>query len=114
MIPAQKKYKLEITAEIADKSPDKASKAVENIEGNPKASMMDRIVADAISLQQQGKIDEAIEKWQSIANALTGMIGTAADKELEANAWFSIGYQCLPFWAHFQAHRDGVAIRIRL
>ena len=92
MISGQKKHKLKITAEVADKSPDKASKAVTNVEGDPKASPMDRAIASAISLQQQGKIDEAIEKWQSIANTLKGMTGTVADKELEANAWFSIGY----------------------
>ena len=92
MISGQKKYKLEITAEVADKFPDKASKTVENVEGDPKASPIDRDIASAISLQQQGKNNEAIEKWQSIANTLKGMTGTAADKGLEANAWFSIGY----------------------
>ena len=48
---------------------------------------MDSAVSEAISLQQQKRTDEAIEKWRSIANITEG-----TDDERAANAWFFIGY----------------------
>lgn len=49
-------------------------------------SLIDQAVDAAISLQQQGKAEEAIEKWRSIANVAEG-----ADSQLQARAWLSVG-----------------------
>ena len=76
-----------MTAETTHNDPDKASEVVKTVQQNPAASLIDRARADAISLQQQGKVEEAIEKWRSIAN----VVG-ASDSQLQARAWFSVGY----------------------
>ena len=76
-----------INAEVAGDDPDKASEVVENVQQNPDSSPIDRAVAAALSLQQQNRTEEALEKWNSIANVVEG-----DDNELAARAWFSIGY----------------------
>ena len=63
---------------------DKASEAMETVQQNP---LIDRARTDAISLQQKGKVEEAIEKWRSIAN----IVGET-NIQLQAQAWFSVGY----------------------
>ena len=77
----------DMNAETTHNDPDKASEVVETVQQNPAASLTDRAVADATLLQQQGKGEAAIEKWHSIAN-----VAGAADTQLQARAWFSIGY----------------------
>ena len=74
-------------AEVAAKNPDKTKQAVNDVHNNPKASLMDKARAAAVSLQQQGKRDDAVEKWQAIAHVAEG-----TDNDLAASAWFSIGY----------------------
>ncbi len=76
-----------VTAQTAADDPDKARQAVADVRENPKASPIDKAIADAVSLQQQGKSDEAIEKWRAIAQVLEG-----SDNSLAASAWFSVGY----------------------
>ena len=76
-----------MNAEVVGDDPDKASEVVENVQQNPDSSPIDRAVAAALSLQQQNRSEEAIEKWRSIANIVEG-----TDNELAARAWFSIGY----------------------
>ena len=66
-----------INAETVGKDPDKAREAAE----------IHQAIAAAVLLQQEEKIDEAIEKWRSIASIAEGL-----DKEFGAQAWFSIGY----------------------
>ena len=66
-----------INAETVGKDPDKAREAAE----------IHQAIAAAVLLQQEGKIDEAIDKWRSIASIAEGL-----DKELGAQAWFSIGH----------------------
>ena len=66
---------------------EKIGEAVQNVLDNPAASALDRASADAYSLQQQGKTQEAIEKWRAIAN-----IAGAVDNDRAARAWFSVGY----------------------
>ncbi len=73
-----------MTVETIHSDPDRASEAVETVQQNP---LIDQAVADATSLQQQGKAKEAIEKWRSIANIMG-----EADIQLQVRAWFSIGY----------------------
>ncbi len=53
---------------------------------SPDASLTDRAIAEAYSLQEDGRIEEAIEKWRSIANVAEGI-----DDDLAARAWFSVG-----------------------
>ena len=77
----------DINAEIVAKKPSQASQAAESVKENPAASPIDRARADAILLQQQGKFEEALRKWTSIANVVEG-----TDQEFEAQAWFSVGY----------------------
>ena len=79
-----------MNAEVVGDDPDRASEVVENIQQNPDSSPIDRAVAAALSLQQQNRIEEAIEKWRSIAN-----IVEETDSELAAHAWFSVGYLAL-------------------
>ena len=50
-----------MNAEILNDDPDKASEVVENVQQNPDSSPIDRAVAAALSLQQQNRIEEAIE-----------------------------------------------------
>ena len=77
----------DMNAETTHNDPDKASEVVETVQQNPAATLIDRAVADAISLQQQGKVEEAGEKWRSIAKVAEGV-----DSQLQARAWFSVGY----------------------
>ena len=77
----------EINAEVAGKDPEKASKMIENVQQNSDSTLIDKAVAAAVSLQQQDKIEEAIEKWTSIAN-----VSEEIDNDLAARAWFSVGF----------------------
>lgn len=61
--------------------------AVQEVQRNPEASLVGRAIADAVSLQRAGRIEEAIERWRSIANVAEG-----SDNDLAARAWLSVGY----------------------
>ena len=76
-----------LTSEAAADDPPKANLAVEVVRENPQASLIDRAIAHAVSLQQQGKRGDAIEKWHAIA-----LVAKGSDNELAASACFSIGY----------------------
>ena len=76
-----------IDAETASEHPTETKEAAEKVQSDPTASPVDRAVAAAISLQGQGRIEDAIRKWQSIADIAEG-----SDKQLGARAWFSVGY----------------------
>lgn len=72
------------------REPDRAreaAEAVQEVRRNPEASLIDRAIAEAYSLQQAGRMDDAIEKWRSIANVAEGN-----DPDLAARAWLSVGY----------------------
>ena len=74
-------------AETAADDPTKAKQVVEDIRGNPQASSIDKAIAEAVSLQDQGEVEEAIKIWQGIADAFEEV-----DIELAARARFSVGY----------------------
>ena len=76
-----------LNAETAAEHPEKARQAVVNVLENPTALLIDQVVARAVFLQQQGKREEAIEKWRAVAH-----ISEAIDNDLAARAWFSVGY----------------------
>jgi len=76
-----------INAEMAVDAPEEAKQAVANIRKNPKASLLDNAIADAVSLQQEDRENEAIEKWRAVAN-----IAQRIDSSQAASAWVSVGY----------------------
>ena len=67
--------------------PEEVKRTLEDTQNNPEASLIDKAIANALDLQQQGKLDDAIEKWQAIAR-----IAEENDPDLAARAWFSVGY----------------------
>ena len=72
------------------KDPEEAKRIeeiIEEVSQDPEAILSDRAVANALTLQQTGRIDEAIERWRSISNVAEGI-----DNNLAARAWLSIGY----------------------
>ena len=76
-------------ANILSNDPDQARQAGETLQEVRQklvASVLDRAIGDAVSLQRAGKREEAIEKWRSIANVAEG-----SDPDLAARAWLSIG-----------------------
>ena len=78
-------------AKVAAADPDRASDVVKDILQNPDSSLIEQAIAAALSFQQQSRIEEAIEKWRSIANITEG-----TDDERAAEAWFSVGYLTSP------------------
>ena len=79
-----------VTAEVAAQNPAEANQAVKDARENPEASLTDKAIADAVSLQQQGKRDDAIEKWRALAHIAEGR-----DNTLAAGSWLSVGYLAL-------------------
>ena len=75
------------TAESAADDPERVKQVAEDVRGNPQSPLIDKAIADAISLQQEEKFDEAIDKWRDIANVMEGI-----DDNLAAGAWVSVAY----------------------
>ena len=75
------------TAETAADEPERVKQIAKDVRENPESPLIEKAIADAISLQQEQKLEEAIEKWQAISK-----IAVETDKDLAARAWFSIGY----------------------
>lgn len=65
---------------------EKDRRVIENVT-NHETSLINKTVDLANSLQQQGKKDDAIEKWRALAHILEGH-----DNDLAAIAWFSVGH----------------------
>ena len=68
-----------------------AQRYVEDIKTIRDKFEIDWMVSEAISLQQQNRTGEAIEKWRSIAN-----ITERTDDDRAAYAWFNIGFLTSP------------------
>ena len=66
-------------------APRKASEAAGSVQTLPADSPINRDVTDARALEREGKIQEAIEKWRSIANMAEG-----TDNDLAVHAWLSV------------------------
>lgn len=76
-------------ASVLHDDPDRARQGEEASPGvtPPSAvSPLDRAITEAFSLQRAGEIEEAIEKWRSIANVTEG-----SAPDIAALAWLSIG-----------------------
>lgn len=65
----------------------RVEKVVKNVERNPKASFVEKTMADAYRLQQNGRIDEARQKWRALAD-----YAERKDDTLAKRAGVSIGY----------------------
>ena len=76
-----------MNAETVADDPEEAKQAAANVGENPRASLIDKAIAQAIFFQQRGKRNEAIEKWRAVAHIAEGI-----DNDLAAGAWFSVGY----------------------
>ena len=76
-----------MNAETAADNPEEANQAIESVRENPEASLVDKAIAHAISVQQEGNRDDATEKWRAVAH-----IAEEGDHALAARAWFSVGY----------------------
>ena len=63
----------DLSAETAAADPQEAEQAVANVRENPTASLVDQVIALAVSLQQQDKREEAIEKWRAVAHFAEGI-----------------------------------------
>ena len=77
----------DIDKQDIDEKLDRIQKAVEQ---NPKVSLIEKSITDAYVLQRVEKIEEAIEKWHSIANIAEGN-----DNDLASKALTSVGYLCV-------------------
>ena len=76
-----------MNAETVADDPEEAKQAAANVGENPRASLIDKAIAQAIFFQQRGKRNEAIEKWRTVAHIAEGI-----DNDIAARAWFSVGY----------------------
>ena len=97
-IKAQKKIAEEVVSELTSEDISKlvqsgtseASSEVGNllqkIQQDPGSSVIDRAIVEAHRLQQEGKVDDAIKKWGSIANISEGI-----DNDIAAWAFFARG-----------------------
>ncbi len=77
----------DMTAEDVAEAPEEAAQAATSVRETPTASLIDRAIAQAVSLHQQGRIDEATEKWRAVAHITEG-----SDNDQAARAWLSVGY----------------------
>ena len=76
-----------LNAEVFASKDEEFEKVLRNFEQIPNLTFIDKAMVEAYKLQKDGKITEAIQKWHAIAN-----IVDAADKNLAARAWNSVGY----------------------
>ena len=71
---------------VADK-PEEVRKVVTNEGEKYTVSPIDKAIVQAVFLEQQGKTDEAIEKWRAVA-----LVAEESDGEIAAKAWYSVSY----------------------
>lgn len=75
-----------VTAEDVEKNEAVLKEALAATKA-PDANLIDIAVTEALTLQQNGRIKEAIEKWEAIANLVEN-----TDRNQAARAYFSVGY----------------------
>ena len=95
-----------MNAQIAAEDPKKANQAVANIRENPEASLIEKAIARAVFLQQQGKKNDAIEKWRALAHVVEGI-----DNDQAARAWFSVGYLRQDLEARISAYDKAIRLK---
>ena len=87
---AQSKEHLGKITSIDIDDPDKATeveKAIRDIQSDPEPSFIDKVIAEIYTLQRNGRVEKAIEKWRSVANIAEGI-----DNGRASEAWLSIAY----------------------
>ena len=120
-IQAQKKIAEEVVSELTSEDITKlvqsgtseVSPEVEDalrvIGLEPGTSVIDKAIVEAVRLQQEGKTDDAIEKWGSIANISEGI-----DNDVAAGAFFARGLSKNALGRQEEAISDAnEAIRLR-
>ena len=86
-----------------------AGALLQTIQRDPGASVIDKAIVEAIRLQQEGKTDDAIKKWSSIANISEGI-----DNDIAAAAFLSRGLSKNNLDRHEEAISDyNEAIRLK-
>ena len=74
------------TKPIVEESTPEVQETMQTYQKPPTFSLIDKAIADAHLLQEEGKIAAALEKWHSLVNLVEEV-----DNEVAARAWFSIG-----------------------
>ncbi len=72
-----------INAKTATDEPEEAKQVAASAGENS----INKAISQAVFLEQQGKTDEAIEKWRAVA-----LVAEESDGELAAKAWYSVSY----------------------
>ena len=97
-IQEQKKIAEEVVSELTSgdisklvqseesEAPPEVRALLRTIQRDPGASVIDKAIVSAFRLQQEGKTDDAIKKWNSIANIAEGI-----DNDIAAAAFFARG-----------------------
>ena len=66
---------------------EQPEESAENIQQSPESSMLKKEITRAVSLQGDGEIEKAIEKWRAIAN-----LAEKIDKKVSARSWRQVGF----------------------
>ena len=78
----------QLTAETAEDAPQQASRAAETVREDPDASLIDKAIASAISLQGDGRIQDAVDLWRAVLR----IAESGNDNTREVIARHSIGF----------------------
>ena len=69
-----------------EKAPE-VEKAIRDVQSESQPSFIDKVLTEIYALQRDGRTEDAVEKWRSIANIAEG-----TDNNLASRAWLSIAY----------------------
>ena len=87
---ALSKARLQETTSIDIGDPEKTpkiKKTIQDVQLDPDPSFIDKVLTEIYTLQLNGKVEDAVEKWRSVANIAEG-----TDNNLASRAWLSIAY----------------------
>ena len=76
-----------MSAVTAENDPEEAQQVADNVKKDPDATLIEKAIGSAISLQQRDLINDAVDQWGAIARVVQ-----ESDNVLAAKAWMSIGY----------------------
>lgn len=76
-----------LSAEVFASNDEEFEKILRDFEQIPNLSFVDKAMVEAYKLQKDDRIEEAVQKWRSIA-----IIVDENDKNFAARAWNSVGY----------------------
>lgn len=86
----QSKAHLREMTSIDTSDPEKTpeiEKAIQDVQSDPDPSFIDKVLTEIYTLQRNGRVEDAVKKWRSIANIAEG-----TDNNLASRAWLSIAY----------------------